>query len=259
MGKKKREEEAPAGAPEWIVTFSDMISLLVTFFVMLMSFSTMDEREELLITEAFSNAEMGIVLNVKGHSAIEPPEHDRMSAIHPMRGGLKPHVRPDEELLENLDEMGQKNSDEHVEFDLGQAVDGLVITFGPESAFLPGSADVSGDLRPRLIELARVLEHYAHLVVVEGFTDGAFQPTPRYPDAEALSAARAAAAAQVMIQNSRLGADVVQIAGLGSAQPRASNDTADGRTANRRVQIRILSLSKARAEQLSAQLEQERR
>ena len=259
MGKKKHEEEEPPGAPEWIVTFSDMVSLLVTFFVMLMSFSTMEEREELLITEAFSNAEMGVVLNVKGHSAVPPPENDRMHAIHPMRGGLKPHVRPDEELLENLEEMGQKATDERLELDFSQAVDGLVISFAPSSSFLPGSADVTADLRPRLIELARVLEHYAHLIVVEGFTDTAFQPTPRYPDAEALSAARAAAAATVMIENSRLGSDVVQLAGLGASQPRDTNDTAAGRTTNRRVQVRILSLSKARAEKLAAHLEEQRR
>ena len=124
MGKKKAEEK-PAGAPDWIVTFSDMISLLVTFFVMLMSFSTMEEKEELLISQAFSNNTQGHVQNVKGHSAVEPPREDRMHAIHPMRGGLKPHARPPEELYENLDEMGQKATKEHLQLDFSESVDGL--------------------------------------------------------------------------------------------------------------------------------------
>ena len=259
MGKKKHEEEQPAGAPEWIVTFSDMVSLLVTFFVMLMSFSTMEEREELLVTQAFSNNTMGMVESVNGHSAVEPPPEDRMHAIHPMRGGLKPHVRPDEELSENLEEMGQKASAEHLELDFNQAVDGLVITFDRAAAFAPGSAEVPADLRPRLIELARILEHYAHLIVVEGYTDTAFQPVPRYPSAEALAAARASAAARVMTENSRLGPEVIQIAGVGSARPRDTNQTADGRTANRRVEVRILSLSKARAQMLERVLEEQRK
>jgi len=260
MGKRrKHEDEGPAGAPDWIVTFSDMVSLLVTFFVMLMSFSTMEEREELLIAEAFSNASPGLVTNVNGHSAVEPPPADRMQAMHPMRGALKPHVRPDEELFENLEEMGQKSTAEHLELDFAQAPDGLLITFDRDSAFAPGSAELPADLRPRLIELARVLEHYAHLIVVEGFTDTAFQPTPRHPTAEALAAARAAAAAQVMIESSQLGPDVVQIAGLGAERPRESNDTAAGRSANRRVEVRILSLSKARAQQLSRLVEEQRR
>jgi len=259
MGKQKKTDEAHNGAPDWIVTFSDMVSLLVTFFVMLMSFSTMEEREELLIAEAFSNASPGLLINESGHSAVEPPHDDRMHAIHPMRGGLKPHVRPDEELFENLEEMGQKATAEHLELDFAQAPDGLVLTFDPAMAFAPGSAEVPAELRPRLVELARVLEHYAHLVVVEGFTDDAFQPTPRYPDAEALAAARAAAAAEVMIAGSQLGPDALQIAGLGAQRPRASNETASGRSANRRVEVRILSLSKARAQQLSRYVEEQRR
>lgn len=257
--KRKLPEDRPAGAPQWIVTFTDMVSLLVTFFVMMMSFSTIEEREELLITEAFSDASPGVVLNLKGHASVTPPEYDRQHAIHPMRGGLRPHVRPDDELLQNLEEMGQKASAEHLELDFAQAPDGLVIRFDRASAFLPGSAEVPAELRPRLIELARVLEHYGHLVVVEGFTDDAFQPTPRYPDAEALSAARASAAAEVMINESRLGPEVVQIAGLGPARPREGNDTAEGRTANRRVEVRVLSLSKARALQLETVLEEQRR
>ena len=48
--KKKREDEGVPGAPDWVVTFTDMISLLVTFFVLLMTFSSMDDRE--LLKEA---------------------------------------------------------------------------------------------------------------------------------------------------------------------------------------------------------------
>jgi len=253
MAAKKRvrqEEESVGGAPEWIVTFSDMVSLLVTFFVMLMSFSTMDDREEMLITTAFSNEGSGVIVSLKGPSAVEPPRRDHMLATHPRRGALQPHVRPDEELLENIEEMGQKATEEHLQIDFSQHVDGLQVSFSPEASFAPGSAEVPALLRSRLIELAGVLEHYGHLLVVEGFTDSAFEPTPLYPTAEALSAARASAAAQVMIAGSGLGPDVIQIAGLGATRPRESNDTASGRTANRRVEVRILAMSKSRAQRL---------
>jgi len=256
--RKKKAEEPAAGAPEWIVTFSDMISLLVTFFVMLMSFSTMDDRQEMLITTAFNNQGSGVVMNLKGHSAVEPPRRDHMSATHPRRGALSPHVRPDDELLENIEEMGQKATAEHLQLDFNLALDGLQISFGPEASFSPGSAEVSGLLRSRLIELAGVLEHYGHLVVVEGFTDDEFRPTPMYPSAEALSAARASAASRVMLDGSTLGSDVIQVAGLGASRPREANETAAGRTANRRVEVRVLSMSKARAqrlEKLRAELE----
>jgi chemotaxis protein MotB len=248
--KKKKQEEGPAGAPEWIVTFSDMISLLVTFFVMLMSFSTMDDREEMLVTQAFSNGNRGVVMNLAGHSAVEPPEKDWMQSVHPMRGGLKPHTRPDEELDENLAEMGQTPGDEHREVDFSQSLDGLQIYFGRDASFAPGSAEVPPELHKSLVELAGVLQHYAHMVVVEGFTDSEFVATPAYPTPESLSSARAAAAARILTGSSDLGDDVIQIAGLGAAREREANDTASGRTANRRVEIRVLSLSRARAQKL---------
>jgi chemotaxis protein MotB len=253
MGKKKKkEDEAPAGAPEWIVTFSDMISLLVTFFVMLMSFSTMEEREEMVISAAFANAGTGVVMNLKGHSAVEPPENDRMSASHPLRGALEPHSRPDEELLDNLEEMGQKKTDDRLELDFSKAVDGLQIHFGREATFAPGSSAVPPELEKRLVELGGVLEHYSHLVVVEGFTDSHFQPTPRHATAESLSAARARAAAETMLRTSRLSPDMIQVAGLGDTRPRSPNETASDRTDNRRVEVRILSLTKTRAQSIEA-------
>ena len=250
--KRQREDEDGPGAPEWIVTFSDMISLLVTFFVMLMSFSTMEDRQEMLITTAFSNSGSGVVINLKGHSAVEPPKDDWMRATHPRRGGLRPHVRPDDELLENLEEMGQKGGEDYEEIDFNQALDGLQISFASEASFAPGSAEVPAGLRERLVELAGVLEHYAHLVVVEGFTDTEFEPTAEYPTAEGLSAARASAAARVMADESSLGADVIQVAGLGASRPRETNDTASGRSANRRVEVRVLALSRARAQKLES-------
>ena len=93
MVRKKRAEDKPPGAPEWIVTFSDMISLLVTFFVMLMSFSTITDRETMLIVEAFSNSRGGVIINPKGPDAVEPPPVDRLSVCFPLTSpnGLHRH------------------------------------------------------------------------------------------------------------------------------------------------------------------------
>jgi len=243
----KIEDEAPAGAPEWIVTFSDMISLLVTFFVMLMSFSSMDESQEMVISAAFSNASSGVVENDDGHTPQEPPEDDRMSATHPLRGANQPHSRPDEELSENLAEMGQKSSAEHLELDLSQIVDGLQIHFGRPGSFAPGSATVNPVLAAQLGELGRILQHYQHLVLIEGFTDSEFKPTPTYPSAEALAGARARAAAETMLAASDLSPELIQVAGLGASRPAASNETAGGRTDNRRIEVRVISLKRGRS------------
>ena len=257
MARKRQPEEPPAGAPDWIVTFSDMVSLLVTFFVMLMSFSTIHEREALVIVGAFGS-ETGAIETDKGPTAVEPPRRDRLTAVHSRRGLSRPHVRPDSELLENLAEMGQKESEDYLEVDFAQAPDGLQIGFDVRASFAPGSAEVPPDLRRSLVEIAQMLEHYSRLVVIEGYTDSQFTPTVRYRAPEALGAARAAAAARVMLDSSSIGPEMLQVAGLGAQRPRASNETAGGRTANRRVELRILALSKSQARTLAREEAQER-
>ncbi len=253
MGKHDVPEDPPQSAPEWIVTFTDMISLLVTFFIMLMSFSTMEPANKAVIQSAFGENMGGVVKSNRATSAVEEPPQDRLNSTHPLRGADRPHTRPPEELPENLDEMGQKLSDEHIAVDFAQTPDGLEIRFDERAGFAPGSAEVNAVLRQSLVELARIIAHYPHLVVVEGHTDDAFSPTPTYPTKEALSLAQAANAARVMLDAADMGRDLLQIAGLGSRMPLEPNDTAAGRSKNRRVVVRILALSKARARVLQAE------
>ncbi|HVS18005.1 MAG TPA: OmpA family protein [Planctomycetota bacterium] len=254
MARKKHVEEAPAGAPEWIVTFSDMVSLLVTFFVMLMSFSTISTNDSMMIVEAFAMSRGGVIENPDGPDAIKPPRLDRMNAVHSLRGAPRPHSRPDEALAKNLEDMGQREDDEHVALDLTAITDGLRIAFDARASFAPGSTEVPPELARSLGELARIFAAYDHLVVVEGHTDGAFQPTPLHPTAEALAMARAEACARIMLDESALSPDSLQLAGLGDTRPIAPNDTAAERTLNRRVELRLVALSRSRA----ARLERER-
>jgi len=252
MARRKKEREGPsgpAGAREWIVTFTDMISLLVTFFVLLMTFSSLDENEVLKVA-SFLTGERGIH-DAEGFVAAEIQD-DLLSSTDLMRGSLSPHSRPAKELAENIEAMGQKRTDEDLEMDLAQVADGLVIEFGTEESFRPGSAAVSGYLEKSLGEIGRVLEHYPYLVVVEGFTDGAFRATPTYPTVDDLAFARGAAAAQVLLRESNLPPSLVQISSHGDRLPRADEKTAVGRQQNRRVQLRVISLSRSRANHLEA-------
>lgn len=245
MGKHEVPEDPPQSAPEWIVTFSDMISLLVTFFVMLMSFSTIEENEAAIIVGAFGQRSGGVIEGGPSSSVSEPPR-DRMLATHPLRGGDVPHSRPAEELPDNLEEMGQKLRAGEVEVDFAAATDGLLLRFGDECAFEPGSARVPAPLARALDQLGDVLQHYAHLVVIEGHANASFVPTASLPDAEALSAARAAAAARILLDGNDLSRDLLQINGLGS------RDSQRGEC----IEVRVLSLSKARARALERTREQ---
>lgn len=245
MAKKQEEDEAGPGAPDWIVTFSDMISLLVTFFVLLMTFSSL-ETEEVLKLTSWLMGTRGALEDMRGDQIQETPEDDWKSPTDPLRGADKPHSRPAEELSENLEEMGQKETPEHVPFDLSSAADGLVIHYDERSSFEPGSVALTAELERSLGELGRVLEHYPYLVVVDGHTDDRFHPTPEWPTEEALSLGRARAAAEALLRQSGLRPELVQIAGHGSKRPRGPNGTAVERRLNRRIEIRVLSLSRLR-------------
>lgn len=252
MGRKKKKEgpSGPPGAPEWVVTFTDMISLLVTFFVLLMTFSSLNP-DDVLKVAAFLDGRRG-VHKESGQVAVAP-EQDLISSTDILRGAQSAHTRPPEELAENIEEMGQKRSEEHLEMDLEQVSDGLVIEFGDEATFLPGSTELQPGLEKSLGEIGRVLEHYPYLVVVEGFTDGAFRSTPTYRTADELAFARGTEAARALLSQSNLPSQLVQIASHGDRRPISEEETARGRQKNRRVQIRVLSLSKVRADHLSAE------
>ena len=241
----QQEDEEPAGAPEWMVTYSDMISLLVTFFILLMTFSTM--ASDNLFPMRGSLMGLGGIMPVSGRTPIEPPKDDLMAATEVQHGGDTPHSRPKDTLLESTTESGQRATEEHIEFDLRDVNDGIVLHFDADSSFAPGSDVVNAKLHKALAGLARVLENYPFLVVIEGFTDTAFKPSPSFQTAEAMACARARAAAQVMLQNSRLSPKLVQVAGLGAQRALNDNATASQRAANRRVEVHILSLSRSRA------------
>jgi len=241
----EEEDDGPRGAPVWIVTFSDMISMLVTFFILLMTFSSLDAIEMFKVRDSLIGTR-GIITNKGGPTAAEPPEVDLMAAMDAARGATHPHSRPVAELAESLVEMGQRKTPDHVAIDLNQVADGLVVRFDERASFAPGSAELSSWLEAALEEIAEVLAAYPHLVLVEGFTDSHFQPTPAHPTPEALGLARAAAAARVMVAGGALSPMRVQLAGAGAHRPAASGDTAVGRERNRRVELRILTLSRAR-------------
>ncbi len=244
MGKQP-EEEGPKGAPEWVVTFTDMISLLVTFFVLLMTYSSMNPRDFVKIS-SFLDTHAGVLNTDHGDVAAELTETALASNQDPLRGGEEPHTRPPEHLYENLEEMGQKQTPEDQAVDLSQARDGLTVEFDSKAAFAPGSAEVTPDLKKNLEEIAEVLQFYSYLVVVEGFTDDHFRPTAQFPSADSLSMQRARAAAAVLTSSGVLSPDLLQLAGLGAEQPRASNVTPEGRQLNRRVRLRIMALSTTR-------------
>jgi chemotaxis protein MotB len=246
--RQPAEEEEPAGAPEWVVTFTDMISLLVTFFVLLMTFSSMEEFELLQI--------QGVLPGSKGehdllatHRVLEAPPYDHLTNVDVDQTHSAPHSRPDEQV-ERAQRPGERLDSDELLVDLTSVGDGIVISWGSRYSFAPGSADLVPDLARALDRLALILSHYPHQVVVEGHADADHPATPEFPDTLSISVARALAGAERLtaggVESTR-----VQVTGHAAERPRTVGATAAERRSNRRIELRLLTLSRNRAEHLA--------
>ena len=155
------------------------------------TFEVANGRKSLALVGAGAGFLIGSTVGLLIGTAVDPPDNDIMASMDIARGATIPHVRSPDKLPETLDEMGQKLSAEHIQFDPESVKDGLRIRFGERAAFKPGSIELNSALRKALIEPAKVLENYSFMVAVEGFTDSQFKPSPSYPTPAALSCARA--------------------------------------------------------------------
>jgi chemotaxis protein MotB len=226
MGRKKKPEEV-AHKESWLVSYCDMISLLVTFFLMMMTFSTKTENDV---------REVGLQMLGGGGGALDGktlPMAERIDrdAVATLARGL----------AEYLDRRGIEES-----ATLRRVKDGFSIGFDVDSSFAKGSAVPPEALVANLRDLAPILSRWTQLAIVGGFVEGDFEPTATFPDAESLGLARAASALKVLLDAAPIPADRIQIATAGTALPRAEETTPIGRASNRRVEIRIVSLAAAK-------------
>lgn len=234
----KEVRDGVDGAPPWITTFVDMISLLVTFFILLYTFSSIREYDTFSFPGTITDFKG--VLDETPADTIKAPESDVMMAHDVVRGARVPHQRPLDALLENMEEMGQRLDQNHQVLNLEQIGSGLRITYGPRESFDPNSNAVGPALAKSLNELGKTLKAYTFVVLIEGFVDDAFRATPEYEDGQALSLARAEAAAQSMV-DSGFDARRLQVVGCGR-EAIAANATSspESRQLERRVEVRII-------------------
>jgi chemotaxis protein MotB len=228
MGKRKKKAEEHVHAESWLVSYCDMISLLVTFFLMMMTFSSKHDGNLEKIGVGVLQGAGGVF---EGPKVLPMGERIDPGEIELLAEGLRAYLE-------------QRGSDETAS--VRQMPDGLAIGFDLDSSFAPGSADPTPALVANLRELSPVLARWTRLVIVEGFAEGNFVPSVSHADADALGLSRAAAAAQVLLESAELSPSRIQITSHGTRRPRALETSDIGVASNRRVEIRIVSLAAQR-------------
>ncbi|MBU0909667.1 MAG: flagellar motor protein MotB [Proteobacteria bacterium] len=229
MAKEEpKKVECPPGAPLWMCTFSDMMSLLLCFFILLLSFSVMDAQRYQEIAGSMKDAfgtqkEKVEPLSLQGQKMIST-SFDTV----PLQVQMKVAKVFSDEI-----EGGVVDSD--------YSETGLILRVKGGVAFESGSAQIKNEFLPFLDKLGKLAEEMDLSIEVSGHTDNILLKkgvTPFHSNWE-LSAARAVGVVEYWNEKMKIPPERLLAIAAADGRPLALNDTPEGRAANRRVEFRI--------------------
>jgi len=241
MARKKKagEPEKPENEERWLLTYSDMITLLMTFFVVMYAMSRVETTKFEALSESLSAAFPGM----PGIQAEGAGGHSLSRTNAPLRAAPGTGLSP-KPAKKSTPFMERATSTLETQIRTGAIrvtteARGVVLALSGDVFFREGQSTLNTDSVTMLTQVAELLRDIPQPVVVEGFTDST--PVDRgssFGSNLGLSAARAVSVAEAL-QLLGLPADRVSAAGYGDAKPLRSNDTPEGRAYNRRVDILI--------------------
>lgn len=206
---RKRKQDDEDISSFWLITYSDMVTLLLSFFLLMYSFSVMTEdRQQQLVDELHTVSANKIVR--------ERPREDLEQAAREIAS----QFQKDQAFVENTE----------TEVTVGLSSE---VTFGS------GDAALSDAGRAALVRVAAILAKLPNTIRIEGHTDSVPVRGGRFSSNWHLSAGRAQSVVRLLLENG-VDATRMQVVGFGDVRPRASNETPEGRAQNRRIEIKIL-------------------
>jgi chemotaxis protein MotB len=224
-------EEAEEGAPAWVVTFGDLMSLLLCFFVLLLSFSEMDRNKYRIVSGSMKNA-FGIQ---RKKPIFESPRGQKMIAKEFDQSivlvKVQDVINPIQQELE--DEFQEFKTSVEIEVDENE----VTIRMMGEATFDTGQAKLRKEFVPLLLKIGEVLAKTKGEIIIAGHTDNVPLIGGQFRSNLGLSMARAGTVAEYLLKSTSIDPKKLSTMGFGEYRPLASNDTAEGRRKNRRVEI----------------------
>jgi chemotaxis protein MotB len=260
---RKRQEDPPKGSPAWMNTFSDLMNLLLCFFVLLFSMSTVDadKYEQVLasLNSSFSIfngggsaigdgqlissgvSQLNQLSNYVSDMGYEAEEEDSDDA-DPMKYIEKQRKELSEEMYDEITELTEKyNIDNKVDVKIDGQNHYIKLSIGGSVLFDSGVADIKEQALPILNKVGDILKEYSDcLIKIEGHTDNVpISSNIKFADNMDLSAARAISVWNYLTEKKGLDPSSLEASGRSEYDPIASNSTPEGRAKNRRVEIKI--------------------
>lgn len=227
MAKKAKKKSG--GAPEWMVTYSDMVTLLLTFFVLLLSMANMDQVK-------FSQAAGSLkgafgVFGGKDRKEISPPSLVEIAPVH-------------DDLVQRLytrimTQMNRLRLDPSIKLVKDRGA--VILQINESILFQPGSAELKPAALPVLAKVAGLIRPLPLQARIEGHTDDI--PFSRKDISNwDLSVGRSISVLKYFQSNDLFPLDRMSAVGYGAEKPLVPNDTPENRAKNRRVEFVLESL-----------------
>lgn len=270
---KRKEDTPPPGAPAWMATFSDLMNLLLCFFVMLFAMSTLEESKLMEMVAAMNNSisifekgataigegilisngvsqlnELDQFINSTGKTADSKTDGDNMEEYDQSSEAMEQYLQEEklkenEELAERIEEaLKENNIGDEVELSFTSQF--VQLTMNGALLFDSGRAELKEKAEQMLDKIGVILERYGTgIIEIEGHTDNVPMSSSRYASNEELSSARALSVFYYLRDTTFLDPVNLKHSGMGERAPIADNTTEEGRSRNRRVEIRIFNPS----------------
>jgi len=239
MGKCKKEE-CPECLPEWLVAFGDLMSLLLCFFVLLLSMATMDAVKVREAIGSFKGT-MGILEGseyMEAEKRFAPPPLSPPQTEDDVGQAADSMANP----VNEINEVVKNDPKEAVTIE--DAEDGFLIRLPAALPFRRGSADINNpDAKLFIKRMANIIKKMPNNIEisVRGHTDNQVPELGSiFRDNWEMSSARAIAVLKELIKNG-VNKDKLNASGYGDTKPLTSNITVEGRAKNRRVEIYFLA------------------
>jgi chemotaxis protein MotB len=258
---------AKPGAPAWMATFADLMSLLLAFFVLLFSFSELDNQKYKEVAGSMRDA-FGVQLSVK---VKDPPKGINIIAREFSPGMTAPtplnQVRQfttkdamrnpavlgssDASKRNRAEEKRKKLDQKKIQVALQDEISKglieieitdqkIIVRIREKGSFLSGSKTLEKSFVPVVARLAETLKDTKGQILISGHTDSVPISNSQFQSNWELSAARAASVAHVILADEYVPSSRVRLEAYADTQPIDTNESEEGRAKNRRVEIAVV-------------------
>lgn len=240
--KKKSSDSGGLKGDEWLGTYSDCVTLLLTFFVLLYSMSSLDASKAKAISEAFTV--------MTGQSADSILEYDEYQGSQPVIGGeskidndIEANAEDSLSMYQTVEEFKKENElDDDLE--VTQDERGVVLHLTDNVLFESGQATLIPGSSAILDKIYELISTMPNSIVIEGHTDDVPISNSKYSDNWDLSTQRATNVLRYFLSKGNEDPSRFSASGYGEFRPNVENTSDENRSQNRRVNILIVANNK---------------